>query len=135
MEQCQKSPEFDPGIRRKLIAPMKSSPIPLTNAEIIEALTRLPGWRRDGDSLAKEFVFADFRAALGWMVRAGFEAEELDHHPEWTNVYRTVAVRLNTHSAGGRVTALDVKLAERLETLANGAGAPAAASQPVRDRA
>jgi 4a-hydroxytetrahydrobiopterin dehydratase len=52
------------------------------------------------------------------MVRAGFEAEELNHHPEWMNVYKTVAVRLNTHDAGGKVTAKDVELARRLEKVA-----------------
>lgn len=78
----------------------------------------LPGWRHEREALAKEFAFDNFRSALAWMMRAGFEAEELNHHPEWTNVYRKVDVRLNTHSAGGRVTALDVELATRLERLA-----------------
>jgi hypothetical protein len=56
------------------------------------------------DALAKTFQFDSFRAALAFMVRAGFEAEELNHHPEWTNVYHRVSVRLNTHDAGARVT-------------------------------
>jgi 4a-hydroxytetrahydrobiopterin dehydratase len=51
------------------------------------------------------------------MVRAGFEAEELNHHPDWTNVYHRVAVRLNTHDAGGRVTAKDVELARRFQRI------------------
>ncbi len=88
-----------------------------------KALAGLPGWTHEGDALTREFVFPSFRDALAWMVRAGFEAEALDHHPEWTNVYRTVRVRLNTHSAGGRVTALDVELAARLERLASGMSA------------
>jgi 4a-hydroxytetrahydrobiopterin dehydratase len=50
-------------------------------------------------------------------VRAGFEAEELNHHPEWTNVYNTVAIRLNTHDAGNKVTGKDVELATRLERI------------------
>ena len=105
---------------------MKTPPTPLEADEIAGALSRLPGWRHEDGALAKQFIFADFRAALAWMLRAGFEAEELDHHPEWTNVYRTVDVRLNTHSAGGRVTALDVELAARLEKLA---------TDPVKARA
>ncbi len=88
-----------------------------------KALAGLPGWTHEGDALTREFVFPSFRDALAWMVRAGFEAEALDHHPEWTNVYRTVRVRLNTHSAGGRVTALDVELAARLGRLASGMSA------------
>jgi 4a-hydroxytetrahydrobiopterin dehydratase len=107
---------------------MKTPPSPLDPAEIARALAGLPGWRHERESLAKDFAFADFRSALAWMLRAGFEAEELNHHPEWTNVYRTVAVRLNTHSAGGRVTALDVELAKRLERLAKAAGENGGAS-------
>lgn len=97
---------------------MKTPPTPLDAPEIAGSLARLPGWRHERDALAKEFTFADFRSALTWMMRAGFEAEELGHHPEWTNVYRTVAVRLTTHSIGGRVTGLDIELAGRLERLA-----------------
>lgn len=101
----------------------RSTPAPLSRDEIEKALAGLPGWRHEGEALTREFVFSSFRDALGWMVRAGFEAEALDHHPEWTNVYRTVRVRLNTHSAGGRATALDVELAARLGRL--GGEAPA----------
>lgn len=105
--------------------PGRPAATPLPADAIAAARASLPGWSHvrsagpDGDTeaLTKEFVFADFRAALAWMLRAGFEAEALDHHPEWTNVYRTVTVRLNTHSAGGRVTALDLELAARLERL------------------
>jgi 4a-hydroxytetrahydrobiopterin dehydratase len=81
----------------------------------VAELAWLPGWASEHDGLAKTFEFADFRAALAFMVRAGFEAEELNHHPEWMNVYKTVAVRLSTHDAGGKVTALDVALARRFE--------------------
>lgn len=97
---------------------MKTSrPTPLTELQIARALIPLAGWRYEEEALVKEFVFADFREALAWMVRAGFEAEALNHHPEWTNIYRTVTVRLKTHDAGDRVTALDVELATRLEKL------------------
>ena len=51
------------------------------------------------------------------MVRAGFEAEAMNHHPEWTNVYNRVAIRLNTHDAGGKVTAKDVELAKRIQNI------------------
>ena len=90
---------------------------PLTPAEIAAALPALPGWTHERDALAKEFRFADFRQALAFMVRVGFEAEAMDHHPDWTNVYNRVAIRLNTHDAGGRVTAKDLDLARRIEAV------------------
>jgi 4a-hydroxytetrahydrobiopterin dehydratase len=94
---------------------------PLTEAEIRAALASLPGWTLERDALAKTFKFATFRDALAFMVRAGFEAEAMDHHPEWTNVYNRVAVRLNTHDAGGKVTAKDVALARQFEKILPGA--------------
>jgi 4a-hydroxytetrahydrobiopterin dehydratase len=90
---------------------------PLSPAELAAALAALPGWTCERDALTKEYRFGHFRDALGFMLRAGFEAEALDHHPEWTNSYDRVAVRLCTHSAGGKVTAKDVELARRLEAL------------------
>ena len=91
--------------------------LPLTNAEIVTALASLPGWTREGDALAKTFQFVNFREAMGFMVRGGFEAEAMDHHPDWTNVYNRVAVRLNTHDAGGKITEKDVALARRLQDI------------------
>lgn len=88
---------------------------PLSEEEIHRALATLPGWSHERDALAKAYLFRSFRSALAFMVRAGFEAEELNHHPEWTNVYRRVSVRLTTHDAGDRVTARDVALARRFE--------------------
>jgi 4a-hydroxytetrahydrobiopterin dehydratase len=90
---------------------------PLAPAEITAALAGLPGWTYANDALVKEYKFPGFRDALAFMVRAGFEAEAMDHHPEWTNVYNRVAIRLNTHDAGGKVTAKDVELARRIEAL------------------
>ncbi len=88
---------------------------PLASDEVASALAALPGWRFENDALAKDFKFGSFRAAMAFMVRVGFEAEAADHHPEWTNVYNRVAIRLNTHSAGGKVTAKDVELAKAIE--------------------
>lgn len=91
---------------------------PLTAAEIDAALTALGGWKLDRDALAKEFKFGSFKEAMSFMVRVGFEAEAMDHHPDWTNVYNRVAIRLNTHDAGGKVTAKDVDLAKKIESVA-----------------
>jgi 4a-hydroxytetrahydrobiopterin dehydratase len=90
---------------------------PLNPDEINQACARLEGWTSSQDGLTKTFKFGSFREALSFMVRAGFEAEELNHHPEWTNVYNRVVVKLTTHDAGDKVTAKDVALAERLEKI------------------
>ncbi|NNJ76289.1 MAG: 4a-hydroxytetrahydrobiopterin dehydratase [Anderseniella sp.] len=77
-----------------------------------KALADLTGWAEvDGrDAISKTFVFKNFNEAFGWMSRVAMQAEKLDHHPEWSNVYKTVEVTLATHDAGG-ITDLDVKLA------------------------
>lgn len=82
-----------------------------------EALKQLPGWRAaDGrDAIAKTFSFKNFNEAFGFMSRVALQAEKLDHHPEWSNVYRTVEVVLTTHDAGG-VTDLDVTLAKFMDS-------------------
>ncbi len=90
---------------------------PLSAAEIQQALTTLPGWTGDASGIAKTFEFGTFREAFSFMTRVAFEAEALDHHPEWTNVYRRVTIRLNTHDAGGKVTAQDVELARRIQRI------------------
>jgi 4a-hydroxytetrahydrobiopterin dehydratase len=90
---------------------------PLTPAEITSDLAALPGWTHEGDALAKTFKFGSFREAMAFMVRVSYEAEAMDHHPDWTNVYHRVAIRLNTHDAGGKVTAKDVALAKKIQAI------------------
>lgn len=89
----------------------------LTAEELDTAMAELAplGWTvvEDGKALSRQFKFADFPTALGWMVRMGVHAEKLNHHPDWSNVYNRVDVRLSTHDAGG-LTALDVKLARKM---------------------
>jgi 4a-hydroxytetrahydrobiopterin dehydratase len=84
-------------------------------------LAKLPGWSevKDRDAITRTFVFRDFNEAFGFMTRAALIAEKLDHHPEWSNVYKTVTVTLSTHDAGG-LTERDVKLAEAMNRLAGG---------------
>lgn len=83
------------------------------------ALARIPGWRmvEGRDAITRTFTFADFNAAFGFMTRVALVAEKMDHHPEWTNVYRTVAVTLASHDAGG-LTERDIALAEAMDRLA-----------------
>jgi 4a-hydroxytetrahydrobiopterin dehydratase len=77
------------------------------------------GWamEEDRDAITKVFKFKDFVQAFGFMTRVALVAEKMDHHPEWSNVYRTVTVTLTTHDAGG-LTVLDADLAARMDALA-----------------
>ncbi len=91
----------------------------LSDAAAKAAAADLDGWsiEEGGDAIRKRFVFSDFAAAFGFMTQAALAAEKLDHHPEWTNVYDRVEVRLTTHSARG-LTALDFELARAMERIA-----------------
>ncbi len=88
---------------------------PLSAPQITAALAGLPGWKHRRKALEKEFKFGSFREAFSFMARIAFEAEAADHHPEWTNVYNRVVIRLATHDAGGVVTAKDVALARTIQ--------------------
>jgi 4a-hydroxytetrahydrobiopterin dehydratase len=84
-----------------------------------EALGKLQGWNEVAgrDAIHKTFQFADFVEAFGFMAKAALHAEKLNHHPEWSNIYRTVEVTLSTHDAGG-LTDLDIALASAMDALA-----------------
>lgn len=82
-------------------------------------LEGLPGWSLRDGKLHREFVFRDFVEAFGWMTKVATVAEEMNHHPDWSNVYKTVRVDLSTHDAGG-VTDLDVAMARRMDALREG---------------
>lgn len=84
-----------------------------------DALAQLPNWRElpGRDAIARKFAFADFNQAFGFMTRVALAAEKMDHHPEWSNVYRTVEVTLSTHDAGG-VTEKDISLARAMDSFA-----------------
>jgi 4a-hydroxytetrahydrobiopterin dehydratase len=99
-------------------------PTRLRGAERAQELASLPGWdlTPGRDAISRQFIFADFNEAFGWMTRAALIAEKMDHHPEWTNIYRTVTVTLSTHDAGG-LTMRDIKLARALDRLARETGA------------
>ena len=91
----------------------------LTAGARAAALAKLKGWSEVSgrDAIAKKFVFKDFNEAFGFMTRAALVAEKMDHHPEWSNVYKTVEVTLSTHDAGG-LTERDVALAEAMDKFA-----------------
>ena len=96
-------------------------PDPLTPDAIDAALADLPGWSYDtaeqAGKLSKTFNFDSFKEAMGFLVRVGFEAEAMNHHPEIFNVYSTVKIALSTHDADGKVTRKDADLAKRIESI------------------
>ena len=93
----------------------------LDENEIKRRLEGLPFWTvRDG-KLHREYRFADFVTAFGFMTSVALVAEAMNHHPEWFNVYKTVEVTLSTHDAGG-LTEPDINLAEAMVRLARELG-------------
>jgi 4a-hydroxytetrahydrobiopterin dehydratase len=91
----------------------------LADAAIADALRALPGWRKvEGRSaINRTFTFTDFNQAFGFMARVALVAEKMNHHPEWSNVYKTVSVTLTTHDAGG-VSERDLALAREMDRIA-----------------
>ncbi|MER2537123.1 MAG: 4a-hydroxytetrahydrobiopterin dehydratase [Rhizobiaceae bacterium] len=94
---------------------------PLGRDAVEAALRTVPGWMPadDGKAIARTFSFADFSEAFAFMTRCALAAERLDHHPDWSNAYKTVSVKLSTHDAGG-LTELDFRLASEMNRLAGG---------------
>jgi 4a-hydroxytetrahydrobiopterin dehydratase len=74
-------------------------------------------WKEENDTLTRRFEFSDFKAAFGFMTKVALAAEQMNHHPNWTNVYNTVEIRLNTHDANNTVTEKDRKLAATIDRL------------------
>jgi 4a-hydroxytetrahydrobiopterin dehydratase len=88
-----------------------------STSELKNALAGLPGWSIADGKLHKEYKFADFIHAFGFMATAALAIEKMDHHPEWFNVYNRVTVDLATHDAKG-ITSKDVDLAKLLDATA-----------------
>ena len=74
-------------------------------------------WKEENNTLYRKFEFADFSEAFAFMTRVAIEAEKMDHHPLWTNVYNKVEIWLSTHDAGNTITQKDRKLADRIEAI------------------
>jgi 4a-hydroxytetrahydrobiopterin dehydratase len=90
----------------------------LTPPEIQAGLSGLKGWTYESDRLERTLKFGSFREAMAFLVAMSYEAESLDHHPEINNVYGTVRIRLTTHDAGNKVSAMDLELARRINAVA-----------------
>lgn len=74
-------------------------------------------WQEIDQSLYRKFRFRDFSEAFAFMTRVAIEAEKMNHHPRWSNVWDTVEIWLQTHDAGNSITDLDRKLAARIDAL------------------
>ena len=90
----------------------------LDDAERAALFARFPEWTHEParDGMARQFKFADFAQAFGFMASVAIIAEKMDHHPEWSNVYNRVDILLTTHDADG-LSDRDARLAEAIEAL------------------
>jgi len=86
----------------------------LDDTAITSALASLPDWTRKADGIERTYKFADFVEAFAFMTRVALLAEKADHHPEWSNVYNRVEIRLTTHDAGG-LSQRDFALAKAID--------------------
>ena len=93
-----------------------ATPAPLNEAECEALPGKLPNWTVEDDRLHRTWEFADFAEAWGFMERVSVIAENLQHHPDWSNSWNRVDVIVTTHSAG-RLTHLDVAFAEAVDAL------------------
>lgn len=87
-----------------------------TESEIKSNLEKLEGWEYLDNAIETTFEFTDFKDTFSVMSRIAFEAEALSHHPDWTNVYNKLTIRLSTHDAGG-ITEKDFELAQVIENI------------------
>jgi 4a-hydroxytetrahydrobiopterin dehydratase len=91
----------------------------IDSGDLAHQLAQVPQWRYDaarGGTLTREFKFADFVQAFGFMSRVALLAERADHHPEWSNVYNKVTIVLTTHDAQG-LSLRDIELARKIDLL------------------
>jgi len=88
----------------------------LDQSEIEKNLATVTGWAYEGGFLCKEIKFSNFKEAMAFMVQVAFEAEALNHHPDWSNVYNTVDIKLQTHFVKG-ISELDFKLASKIDSI------------------
>jgi 4a-hydroxytetrahydrobiopterin dehydratase len=86
----------------------------LSGNELDEIVRNMKGWELKDEKLQKSFKFTNFVEAFGFMTRIALEAEKMNHHPEWSNVYNNVIIKLTTHDAGG-ITDHDIKLAKIID--------------------
>jgi 4a-hydroxytetrahydrobiopterin dehydratase len=91
---------------------------PFSETEIENLMQSHPLWRLEADhkAIVRDFVFDDFKQAFEFMSKIAPKADAMDHHPEWSNVYNRVTIRLTTHDAKG-LSLRDAALATVIDTL------------------
>ncbi|NJC27662.1 4a-hydroxytetrahydrobiopterin dehydratase [Lewinella antarctica] len=77
----------------------------------------MTNWKEENNALHQEYKFQDFTQAFAFMAEVAFAAEAANHHPNWSNVYNTVTIKLTTHDAGNTVTEKDRKLANKISAI------------------
>lgn len=77
-------------------------------------------WNKKENHLERTFEFDNFKEAFSFMTRVAFEAEKAQHHPDWSNSYNTVEIKLTSHDAGDKVTEKDEKLAKKIDEIYGG---------------
>jgi len=108
---------------------MTTAPVALSAEQLRSALAALPGWQLERTAppgtqvLIRTLRFPDFAAAMAFMADCVEDIERLAHHPHWDNVFDRLTIRLSTHDAGNRITALDVELAKLMSWKASVLGA------------
>jgi 4a-hydroxytetrahydrobiopterin dehydratase len=90
---------------------------PLSDAEIVEALLMLDGWEREGDKLVKTFAASSYAQGLAFATAAGMVADGFDHHPDMVVGYKKVKLEFTTHSAGNKITQMDVDVAKAINAI------------------
>lgn len=108
-------PGYSPAVVAVVSPAMVATPLTATEIETLADL--LPAWGVVEGKLQRQFRFADFSEAFGFMARVALAAERLGHHPEWSNVWNRVTIALTTHDTGG-LSNLDVELARHIQALA-----------------
>jgi len=89
----------------------------LSKDELEKQLSDLNGWAVSSGKLTRTLEFGDFAEAFAFMTRVAIEAEKMEHHPEWSNVYNRVSISLVTHDIGNKVSTYDAALARKINEI------------------
>lgn len=85
--------------------------------QIRNFIAEIKGWSFENDKISKNYKFRDFKDALAFIIKVGFEAEKSNHHPEIYNAYNQVTIALQTHDVGNKVSIKDIDLARNIEKI------------------
>lgn len=89
----------------------------LTETEITNELQNFPSWRLEENQLTADFTFKDFKQTFAFMTMVALEAEKINHHPEWVNVYNKLTITFSTNEANDKITDLDIKMVKYINEI------------------